>query len=510
MNGNYTIYKRVRTSTIVTCCLAVLIVAAGTNESLGQDTENATVRIQSISLGYFGWPVDVAITLENPAPDFEMGGFDFLFGYDPAAISLMSVTQGELLNSCEWEYFNYRSGLADSCLEPPCPNALVRIVALADINNGSVHPQCYANTPGELAVLNFRITTNHEYECQFTHVRWFWMDCGDNSVASRYGDTLYLSEDVFDPWGTPVSQDTTFPTALGAPDDCVDGTLGSGVRAIDFINGGIDIQCPETLGTRGDINLNGLSYELADYQLFANYFLYGLSVFTINVEQQIANTDINADGVVLTFQDLIYLFRIIIGETLPFPAPPTAVWDTALLIQDTADNRVALDYPDSLSALYLTFDGQIAPTTDLPDHYISYNEDESPTRMLLLPDFDFSGGLPIIPSGIIFEYTGEANLVSAEATYDGTVAVPTDIQYAGITCCEVRGNVDGVVGPSGPIDVGDLSYLVAYLFTGGPLPPCEEEGNVDALTGSGGSIDVNDLTYLVDYLFRGGPPPPAC
>jgi hypothetical protein len=69
-------------------------------------------------------------------------------------------------------------------------------------------------------------------------------------------------------------------------------------------------------------------------------------------------------------------------------------------------------------------------------------------------------------------------------------------------CCDKRGDVDN----TGSIDVGDLTYLVAYLFQGGPPPPCEDEGDVDGT----GSIDVGDLTYLVAYLFQGGPPPPGC
>jgi len=66
----------------------------------------------------------------------------------------------------------------------------------------------------------------------------------------------------------------------------------------------------------------------------------------------------------------------------------------------------------------------------------------------------------------------------------------------------VRGDVDG----SGSIDIADLTYLVDYLFRGGPLPPCTEGGNVDG--DAGNQINVGDLTYLVAYLFRGGPPPP--
>ncbi len=77
-------------------------------------------------------------------------------------------------------------------------------------------------------------------------------------------------------------------------------------------------------------------------------------------------------------------------------------------------------------------------------------------------------------------------------------------------CCLNRGSVDGIIGAGGPVDVADLTYLVAYLFGGGPAPPCIEEGNVDGVVGAGGPIDVADLTYLVAYLFLGGDPPPPC
>jgi len=42
------------------------------------------------------------------------------------------------------------------------------------------------------------------------------------------------------------------------------------------------------------------------------------------------------------------------------------------------------------------------------------------------------------------------------------------------------------------------------------VPPCLEQGNVDGLIGPAGPIDVSDLTYLVAYLFSGGPTPPPC
>lgn len=73
-------------------------------------------------------------------------------------------------------------------------------------------------------------------------------------------------------------------------------------------------------------------------------------------------------------------------------------------------------------------------------------------------------------------------------------------------CCRNRGDVnhDGLE----LIDIGDLSWMVNYMFTGGPEPPCMEEADIN---GDGLElIDIGDLSYLVNFMFTGGPPPPPC
>jgi len=66
------------------------------------------------------------------------------------------------------------------------------------------------------------------------------------------------------------------------------------------------------------------------------------------------------------------------------------------------------------------------------------------------------------------------------------------------TCGDI--NNDG----SGP-NVADLTYLVAYLFQGGPPPGQMYAADVN---GDGSATpNVSDLTYLVAYLFHGGPAP---
>ncbi len=146
--------------------------------------------------------------------------------------------------------------------------------------------------------------------------------------------------------------------------------------------------------------------------------------------------------------------------------------------------------------------------------YTAYNSTHPDSQLVDLHTvMTFDTGLVLTPTDTHIYYV---ELVTIE---DGTLS---DLQSAVDMgrqwylnhftggCCQNRGNVDGVIGIGGPVDVADLTYLVNYLFRFGPSPPCEEEGNIDNVTGIGGPIDVADLTYLVTFLFRGGNPPPPC
>jgi len=71
-----------------------------------------------------------------------------------------------------------------------------------------------------------------------------------------------------------------------------------------------------------------------------------------------------------------------------------------------------------------------------------------------------------------------------------------DDVFVGVSA--ICGDIDG--DGAGP-NVADLTYLVAYLFQSGPVPP-----NLWAADVFGdGEIIVNDLTFLVSFLFQSGP-----
>ncbi|MCH9031280.1 MAG: hypothetical protein IIB00_03340 [candidate division Zixibacteria bacterium] len=66
----------------------------------------------------------------------------------------------------------------------------------------------------------------------------------------------------------------------------------------------------------GDINLNGLGYEIADYVVLTNYLINGPSAFHINSRIQLGACDIDGDCVPATLADLFYLTNIITGNLL--------------------------------------------------------------------------------------------------------------------------------------------------------------------------------------------------
>ena len=128
---------------------------------------------------------------------------------------------------------------------------------------------------------------------------------------------------------------------------------------------------------------------------------------------------------------------------------------------------------------------------------------------------DYGFGIAVDTAGAAYvtgyTYSSDFPTLNPYQTDQGSVDV--FVTKLAMTCCNgdgIRGNVDNIIGPGGSVDVADLTYLVAYLFQGGPPPPCPEEGNADGLIGPAGPIDVADLTYLVAYLFQSGPAPAPC
>jgi hypothetical protein len=177
------------------------------------------------------------------------------------------------------------------------------VISIADMDNGpETHPdEMSFYLDGDIIALNFLVTSDRNFIGQCLNVGFCTMDCGDNALSSKSGDTLFV--------------------AIGADISCIDYQKYVARDIIYFCNGRICIDEPPD--DRGDLNLNGLANEVGDAVLYTNYFIYGGSVWDPTwIDTQILASDVNDDGIVLTVADLIYLIRIITGDEAPFPADP--------------------------------------------------------------------------------------------------------------------------------------------------------------------------------------------
>ena len=350
------------------------------------------VVIEKIHNQIQGQYAEVDIVLGTNYP---IGGFDLLIKYDNSALTLSEVLPGGFITDCGWEYFTYRFGANGNC-SGGCPSGLVRIVSIAETNNGNNHPDCFTNYPpppgidSVIASLKFLVTNDRTLECQYTPVEFFWIDCGDNGLSSVDGDSLLISRYVYgygggDPYfHIEETAGIEFPTTQGAQEECDLFTPGkpSTWRVIDFYNGGVDIVCADSIDARGDINLNNFSNEIADAVLFSRYFIYGLPVFTINQAGQIAATDVNADGLTLTVADLVYLIRVVVGDEAPYDKV------AAVSANYSFDNgALSIDGVD-LGAAFVVVAGEVTPVLHADNVGMQYAFDGTNTRILVSPIMD--------------------------------------------------------------------------------------------------------------------------
>ncbi|MFH1372692.1 MAG: T9SS type A sorting domain-containing protein [bacterium] len=389
-------------------------------------TEPYEIQIEKTHYAIQGQHEYVDVTLNLGSED--MGGFDLLLAYDRSALNFQTVIAGPLFDlcmyqGCGWEYFNFRTWFWPSYEPHFFWGGIVKVIGMAELNNGAFHPCCFMMLkPFALFTIDFLVTDNRLFECQFAPINWFWTDCGDNTISSVSGDTLFVSRYVygFDLVGEISDMYTGYPTYTGVQQPCL---IGGGVdkpapvQFINFISGGVDIVCADSIDARGDINLNGIGHEIADAVVFTNYFIYGFAAFHINIQGQIAATDCNADGLALTVGDLVYLIRVVAGDAIPYSklAPVEATYVV---------NKGVVTVDAEMGAALVVIEGNATPTllADQMEMKYAYDADENVTRALVysLAGNGFSG--EFISAG--------GDVVSIElGSYEGSVVKATEVPH---------------------------------------------------------------------------------
>ena len=343
------------------------------------------------------------VSIMQESSGMAMGGFNFLVAYDASALTFQGAEPGTLLKDvdCRWEYFTYRFGPDGNC-GIGCPSGLVRVVGIKETNNGVNHPGL-CDGPGEIADLSFLVSNDRTLECQYIPIRFFWIECGDNTISDD-ASQLYIANTVREyPWNTdnlfPETEEfpeehpyfgMTLPTFVG-PMGCMALAIADEAKFlplydIDFENGGIDIVCADSIDARGDLNLDGLAYTIADAVMYSNYFVYGLTalvdITTPNMygyiphyAGSIAASDVNADGLSLTVADLVYLIRVVVGDAVAYDkvSPITA--------NLTVGSSLSVD--GVMGAAYVVLAGDQSPVLTADNMEIKSVFDGENTRVLV-------------------------------------------------------------------------------------------------------------------------------
>ncbi|KPJ64694.1 hypothetical protein AMJ44_12275 [candidate division WOR-1 bacterium DG_54_3] len=120
---------------------------------------------------------------------------------------------------------------------------------------------------------------------------------------------------------------------------------------------------------------------------------------------------------------------------------------------------------------------------------------------------EISGGSGYMSQNSLTAEFGMGSLTSVDSLVitwpSGTVqkltGLPVDTLLTITESAFIRGDVNG----DGSIDLGDVLYLIAYLYKNGPAPNPLATGDVDC----SGGIDLGDVLYLIAYLYKNGPAP---
>lgn len=97
---------------------------------------------------------------------------------------------------------------------------------------------------------------------------------------------------------------------------------------------------------------------------------------------------------------------------------------------------------------------------------------------------------------------GTSYTMHVEGVATDIISVPADPPIQDCDC------IPGEANGNGLINILDITYLINYLYKGGPAPTpytlCSGDANCDC------TVNILDITYLIAYLYREGPPPCTC
>lgn len=220
------------------------------------------LNIDTVST-YPGELVTVGVNLMNLEP---VSAVNLIINYDVSVLTFVAISQ-EGTRSENWEHFSYN--LNDRGIQGD-----IRLTGIADLDDGvDIGPLTAGDGP--LAELSFLVSGNLSYAGQQIPVRFAFRDdlVGDDNTMT-------------DTSGEKITQEQ-----------------------ISYESGYVYIQTSTEEGI-GDINLNGVAYEIGDVIYLTNFFVDPINNPLSPIQR--LNSDVNRDGFGGTIADLVYMINVIL------------------------------------------------------------------------------------------------------------------------------------------------------------------------------------------------------
>jgi hypothetical protein len=276
-----------------------------------------------------GGKVRIPINLNNPD---SVSGIELLIQYDPSTYTFLDLTK-DGTRASNWEYYVYREktwGLFQ----------LIKIVGICDFPNELSTPSLPPGD-GPIAYLDFKMTSNTWFAGLLIPLEFYYFDFTDNTFSNSMGE--FISRDK-----------------------------------INLSNGGVLLKTGDLL--LGDINLNGIPFEVGDAVRLAAYFTYGTPLN----QQQLLNSDVNQDGLWATLADLIYLIaRILEKGSAPQVEPSPQTEAVEVVISDEPIISFSINSQTEMGGLLFVFGG-----TNLSSGKVKLSPEIQDMELYTYPDGD--------------------------------------------------------------------------------------------------------------------------
>jgi hypothetical protein len=301
-----------------------------------------------------------------------VGGFEVLVSFDPTAVSIVDVISHDFMIDeaidCDGihhfdvpslfhkpgfypEYFDYTIGAGGHV-------NWVKVTGIMDMEWPQEHVPPIDT--GQMPLFALVVDLNPMWEGMEAYFHFEFTGCGDNILSDPTGYIIY----------GPTEDDA--PAWLSCPynpaivlRDGADGCPGIGIRSV----------------TIGDINLNGIKYEVGDAIVFVNYLMYGQSALVHGrEEEQKKASDLNGDGFFWTIADLVMLLNLI-NEVGPTATPPG---ESVELTITGADVELASNVDVGAVYFVMKYEGDIAaPELQVDGMDLAWNVENGLLKVLV-------------------------------------------------------------------------------------------------------------------------------